>query len=852
MKIRFFIKYILRLFLLERSHALITILSIAAGTAILAATAILGRGIHDSAIENARVLHGGDIVAIGLSEPFTTKYLEKAKELKRNRTIAGYNSQAFFNEIVGTNKRSALGGFWFIENNHPLYGPRLKSISPRDVNIVELLNKGVVVSQKLANKLNLKIGDKIRLGIEPGYYKVSGIISDSAQPSMDARLTGFIVRPMKQFSFAQSYSNSQDKGSSKIVAIKTNKPSDAFKIKKTMQKVAPRYTFLQTADDVEKQIKDAMVVFNKGITAYGFISLLVVGIGIGYSTRLWARRRLRDTAVFKALGLKTNDIKILFVLTLGLFFMIGGVLGSLLSLGFVILLKDVIRQFFSVSSHFAWFYPKEIALSLVATFLVVIAFSVSSIAALSRTLPAISLRIEEGIFPVFNKLFRFANIIIFASLLICAAFIVTKDLPISSLVVLVTLVLGALFILILWLVIHFLPLSLPFGNNFRLAVKSLKNQGWLPARTSLVVLVGILTLSLVLVISEIIKTNLALEVRKQTGHDAIVTTPPGSSSASVGLIKKAPNLKNVTSTEMRTIDIIAINSSKERLSSLKEKINSGQKGYDPYIFRIAQNITLVDLQSYEPWQVLGKGRQLNIDDKNKRVMVISERIAQGLRVRLGDSLQVKSADEVLAFKIVGITINNSIISGPDGIIAPLGTVPGSGKTAHTYYINFKKDKEKGIEWLYDNLKGVPILDISNLTDSFTTVIDNLRTFPFLMSLLSLFASVVIIWSSISFSVMQRKRELAILRSLGAKSRKIIWLLVNEHLIIGLVGGDLALVATIVVSKIVSQTAFKTQPVFNYLSLTIVFITAIALSILAGLVPAIRVARAKPLEVLRNE
>ncbi len=118
--------------------------------------------------------------------------------------------------------------------------------------------------------------------------------------------------------------------------------------------------------------------------------------------------------------------------------------------------------------------------------------------------------------------------------------------------------------------------------------------------------------------------------------------------------------------------------------------------------------------------------------------------------------------------------------------------------------------------------------------------------------LALLAGVIIIANAVALAMLERRREMGILKSVGFTSRTVLGQVLLENGLIGGLGGLLAMICVTLALFILSKVVFKTDfGVGVPITLAMVFGTMLLAMITASLV-AWRATRVRPLEVLRYE
>jgi putative ABC transport system permease protein len=165
--------------------------------------------------------------------------------------------------------------------------------------------------------------------------------------------------------------------------------------------------------------------------------------------------------------------------------------------------------------------------------------------------------------------------------------------------------------------------------------------------------------------------------------------------------------------------------------------------------------------------------------------------------------------------------------------------------------------------LSDSLPDSLQVQTAAANDRFT--LDSLKSFvKFLKVLLLVFGGVAVvvgaftIYNTLSITVAQRSRELALLRALGATRRQVLRSVVVEALAIGSVASLIGLFAGIGLAKLLNGVFASagidlpsTSTVFGARTVIVSLAVGIVVTVLAGLGPALRATRVSPVTAMRE-
>ena len=159
---------------------------------------------------------------------------------------------------------------------------------------------------------------------------------------------------------------------------------------------------------------------------------------------------------------------------------------------------------------------------------------------------------------------------------------------------------------------------------------------------------------------------------------------------------------------------------------------------------------------------------------------------------------------------------------------------------------------------HDKEDNIYCLDISNLvTATLGKIVDVITYILLAFSIISLVISSIMIAIIIYASVIERTKEIGVLRSLGARKKDISRVFIAEAGIIGTLSGVIAIILTLVANAVINALLLKMVGVTGIANLTpltafLMILLSIGLLFVASLIPAYIAAKKQPAVALRTE
>jgi putative ABC transport system permease protein len=123
-----------------------------------------------------------------------------------------------------------------------------------------------------------------------------------------------------------------------------------------------------------------------------------------------------------------------------------------------------------------------------------------------------------------------------------------------------------------------------------------------------------------------------------------------------------------------------------------------------------------------------------------------------------------------------------------------------------------------------------------------------------VTLLTLLIGSIVVVVTMVKSVVERTREIGVLKAVGWTSKRILTMIIGESVVLSLLAAIVGIVIGVGVVEIISMAQIipGIQPAFSPILFLEAFLVAILLGIIGGIYPAYRASKLSPTEALRYE
>ena len=268
---------------------------------------------------------------------------------------------------------------------------------------------------------------------------------------------------------------------------------------------------------------------------------------------------------------------------------------------------------------------------------------------------------------------------------------------------------------------------------------------------------------------------------------------------------------------------------------------------------------IADISSW--WKVTGNW----ITDQNDTTSaMVGSNVAQKLNLTVGDSFKVSyagaqngtAATNVKELKVVGIVESGGAEDNQIFVNLPvaqdLSSRPGKVDTVQVSALCVRCPVADMASEIQGKIPGIQGTTITQLTNAEMSTLDKYQSMMALVTAVALLASTMGIFTTMTANVTERRREIGLMKSIGAENRSIAALFLAEATLTGLIGGIGGFGIGIVLAQFIGLRVFSTTIPLRWEVLAVAIPIAIGVSLLASALPVRRATAVEPAIVLRGE
>jgi putative ABC transport system permease protein len=274
------------------------------------------------------------------------------------------------------------------------------------------------------------------------------------------------------------------------------------------------------------------------------------------------------------------------------------------------------------------------------------------------------------------------------------------------------------------------------------------------------------------------------------------------------------------------------------------------------------------------WQISGAW----VSDDSQREAMIGTAVARRFNVAIGDSIHLEVNGRRQAFLIRGVVNTGGAeehqVFAPLAVVQQLTAQPGKIKKILVSALTNPEDdsarkplaqmsREEYDRWycspyvssiahqLREAVPDAEVRIVRQVAEGEGAILRKISLLMFLIALAIFCTSILGVTSTMTTTVLERRKEVGLFRALGAESTQISSVFLGEALLLGLCGGVLGSILGYLIAQQISQQIFGDALRFNPLSLPVAVLIAMLIAMLGSLLPLRKAFKFNPVVVLHS-
>ncbi|HZT59401.1 MAG TPA: FtsX-like permease family protein [Pyrinomonadaceae bacterium] len=728
-----------------------------------------------------------------------------------------------------------------IERGFPLYGDfRLEDGRPFDFSLVE--QGGAVVAPQLLERLSLRVGDRVRIGErefeirgvtreEPGSaggFRLGPRVFVSKGDLESAGLTGFGSRARRKILFKAADGRMDEL----VRGLRAQLGNNVFNVR--------------SYKDSQENLGEQFTRAENYLSLTGLVILVLGGIGISSVTRVFVEQKKKTIAVLKCVGATGRRLTLAYLeQTLAL-----GAAGSVLGVALAKLALVFVRARFAESLPPKLSYalqPGAVLQGLVLGLLISLLFSALPLLRIRQIRPNMLLRGIEADAPR-----RGLDVLRWAvALVVLAGLVFLTSWQAGSLRVGTFFLagLGATALVLYaaaWLLVFAVRRARGLGTfAVRQAINSLHRPG---NQTRVIVLAVGLGAFLVMSVQSL-QSNLLDEFdvarRGNLPNMYLIDVQKDQVEGVRELVEQATGAKAELIPTVRA-RIVRVNDKEIDLDAAGVRAERGRLGRE-YVVTYRPNL--------EYNEKIVAGKFWDATPSSEPEVSIEEDLRGAGGIDLGGTITFDIQGRKLTARVTSVRQVDWRNSRTGFLIL---FRPGALENAPQTFVGAidgptqEPERSRFERVIVDRFPNVSVIDVADIVRSVSRILSNITLAVTFIGGFVLLSGVLILVGSIAMTKFQRVYEAAVLKTLGARRRVLLTMMLAEYGLLGLVAGLVGALAANAVAYVIARYVFEIEWSFG-LAVNLAGVAATVLLVGAvGVLSSLDVLTRKPLAILRAQ
>jgi putative ABC transport system permease protein len=733
-----------------------------------------------------------------------------------------------------------------VEPGYPYYGDVETDPAGALADLLEA--ETVLVGPELLSRLGLAVGGRLRVG--EAIFSIAGTIN--REP--DRLGVSFTLGPRVMLSMAGLARTGLTGAGSRVVSrllVRLPDGTTAEEVKAAAIAIRevnpePEFVRIQTYAEAQPSLRGGLDRTAKFLGLVALLSLLVGGIGVAQAVCAWIAGRLDAIATLRALGVRPREVFTLYLGQTVVLALIGSSIGALLGALVARFVPGFLESLLPVQVDVGWpvaAMVRGIALGVGVAAL----FGLRPLLDVLRVPPVRVMRADAEPLPM-NRWGALAVSGVLVAGIALTATVQSGSVLLGSQFAVGLVVATAVLAAGVWLVVRMVgrtPRDLgPPTLRHGLAALARPSAGTLGAVVALGL--GVLTVLGMYLVQDRLTAQLDAELPDEAPTVFLIDIQPDQWDGVRAAMEEA-GAENIDSVEVVVGRLRSIAGAP--VADLVEQRASGEdEGHRRWVLTREQRLTT--MKELPIGNTIVAGALWSVPDRAE--ISIERDFAADLGANVGD---------MIAFDIQGVPLELYVSSIRTvewqrfSINFFLVVEPGVLDDAPRFRVAAARLPEQAERPVQDRLAAaypnVTMLRLREVLDKVVAILQQVGLGIRLLGSFTVLAGVAILGGSVSAGAVRRAREVALYKTLGMTRFQVIATLAVEYALIGLVAGTIGAAGGVILAWIITRFGFEIawdwSPGIYLLSV----VTAVALTVIAGLAASVRPLTVRPIAVLRQ-
>ncbi|MDJ0957422.1 MAG: FtsX-like permease family protein [Arenicellales bacterium] len=792
----------------------IVALALTIATTAVVSVASFGDRLHQTLARQGSELLGADLV-VHVQAPPKSDWIVRADELGlRHARVESFRS------VVVAGEYTQLAEIKAVENGYPLRGilriaDSLESID-RPANGVP--DPGEVwVDAQLLTQLHLNIGDSVDLGKQR--FKITRLLT--LEP--DRGGVAFTMAPRLMLNLEDLPATGLVQPGSLVhyhwLVAGSEQQIQVFKDWMLARGLLD--TDLRDASNAQPRFRVALDRGESFLLLATLVSVLLAGIAIARSVRHYAQRQWDNAAVMRCFGARQNEITAIYVtqlLVLALAVsLLGAALGFLGQQVFVNILSGLVAGELPLPT---W---RPVALGVAVGVITVIGFGLPPLLRLKDVPPLRVIRRDLGVLPVRARLVYGIAFISFAVLVIWTAKQIGLILWVLGGTVATILVLSGVSLILIRLLARS---RASVHVSWRFGIAAIARHARSSTSQIVALGIGIMAILLLTMVRADLWEQWQISLPPDTPNHFLINIQPDQLSEVESFFEQQGLVSRPLTPIVRA-----------RLISINGRTVDPEDYRDGFARRQVQRAANLSwAEELQPDNKVVQGKWWSSEQFKDGLLSVELGYAEALGLKLGDELVYRIGDKELSVAVSNYRTvawdsfrpNFFLLVPPD----LLTEFPSSYITS----LYLPREQNAKIREIIERFPNITDIDVDALLGQVRRVLNKVNTALQFIFVFTLGAGLVVLWAALTATRSERRKEIAVLRALGARSADLRLGLIAEFVVLGSLAGSVGAFAAAVtgwgLSKFLFELPYEANIVMWFVGVLLAVLLVVSASYLA--------------------